>query len=255
MISLLIFLLAAIVLTCLIFKCPLAGWLPATVAVLVVAVGCGLVPGWLLSWLQGGYASSPSISWGKHNVIFLQAAGTEYVPDQGATAPGLLSYAGLVEAASLYRQCRESHGRCTLVVSGSDPVGNGVTEAAVYRNALTQIGVAITDILLEPESRNTWQSAQFARGIVAVLHPNRVLLVSSASHLPRSVLYFRHFGIDAMPVRADYLRAKLSVLPISYNFFITDLALREYVGIAKYHVYNTLWLNPPRFPVFAPSRR
>lgn len=94
---------------------------------------------------------------------------------------------------------------------------------------------------------NTWQNAQFARPILRQYGADRVLLVSSGIHLRRSLLYFAHFGIDPVPMRADYLRARLLPLPLAYNFTLTDFALHEYVGIARYYVYNALgWNSTPR---------
>ena len=35
----------------------------------------------------------------------------------------------------------------------------------------------------------------------------------------------------------------LSWLPLSYNFAMADLALHEYTGIVRYHVYNAMGWN------------
>ncbi len=74
------------------------------------------------------------------------------------------------------------------------------------------------------------------------------MLVSSGIHLRRGLIYFAHFGVGATPVRADYLRAVWSWLPLSYNFVLADLALHEYTGIARYHVYNAMGWNAARTP-------
>jgi uncharacterized SAM-binding protein YcdF (DUF218 family) len=232
-----------------------AGGLHVAMLVLVVVVGCGPVPNGLLSWLQSAYEANPPVNWGKRNAIIVLGTGVDGVPGDSAVDPGPFAYPRLVEAAVLYRQCRQAQVHCTLVVSGGDPGWHGATEAEVYRDVLTRLGVTTADILLEPESRSTWQNAQYVRGVVAVLNPDRVLVVSSGIHLRRSMLYFEHFGVDAMPMRAEYLRAKLSVLPRAYNFAMTDLALHEYAGLARYHVYNVLGLNPPPVRMRVPAAR
>jgi hypothetical protein len=33
---------------------------------------------------------------------------------------------------------------------------------------------------------------------------------------------------------------------MAYNFALTDFALHEWIGIARYHVYNALGWNPAR---------
>jgi uncharacterized SAM-binding protein YcdF (DUF218 family) len=93
---------------------------------------------------------------------------------------------------------------------------------------------------------NTWQNAQFTRPLLQRYNADRVLLVSSGIHLRRSMLYFSHFGINAIPVRGDYLRAIFSPLPRSYNFAVADFALNEYIGILRYYAYNMLGWNSVR---------
>jgi uncharacterized SAM-binding protein YcdF (DUF218 family) len=70
-----------------------------------------------------------------------------------------------------------------------------------------------------------------------------VVLVTSGLHLRRSILYFSHFGVHALPARADYVRAAMSPLPVTYNFLLMDLALHEYAGLVRYRVYEMLGWN------------
>ncbi|WP_196391458.1 YdcF family protein, partial [Ralstonia solanacearum] len=142
--------------------------------------------------------------------------------------------------------CRKTDADCKILVSGGDARHHGDPEAAVYRRALQAIGIDAADVLLEPNSMNTWQNAQFSRAALAAYAPERTVLVSSAIHLRRSLLYFTHFGMTPTPVRADDLQATPSPLPLAINFAMTDYALHEWIGIARYHVYNALGWNPAR---------
>jgi len=217
-------------------------WL--VVVTLLLALGCGPVPIWLLDRLQSAYAVKHPIQWNKRNAIVLLGAGTERVA--GAAEPITFAYARIVEAAGLYNDCRKVATECKIIVSGGDAMHNGLPEATVYRNYLFKLGIDATDILLESDSMNTWQNVQFTSMILERYGADRVVLVSSGIHLKRSALYFAHFGVFATPVRADYLRAVWSVLPLSYNFALTDFALHEYIGIARYHAYNFLSWNSAR---------
>lgn len=213
-------------------------------ATLFLTLGCGPIPEWLLCNLQSAYAVKHPIGWGKRNAIVLLGAGTEKVAS--AVEPGPFAYARIVETAELYNDCRKTAAECTIIVSGGDATHNGASEATIYRNSLLKLGVGATDLLLESDSMNTWQNAQFTSAILQRYDADRVALVSSGIHLRRSALYFSHFGVSATPVRADYLRARWSVLPLSYNFAVTDFALQEYIGIARYHAYNLLGWNSTR---------
>lgn len=213
---------------------------------MVVAIGCGPVPIWLLDSLQSAYATRPAVEWGKRNAIILLGAGTEKIPGANSVEPGFFASGRILAAVELYRACRNTNEDCKILVSGGDPRRHGVSEAKAYQETLLSLGVSSGDVLTESESMNTWQNAQFSLPLLRQFQADREVLVTSAFHLKRSVLYFAHFGMEPLPVRADYLPGALSVIPLSYNFTVTDFALLEYIGIARYHVYNALGWNAAR---------
>ncbi len=225
----------------------LAGGAGALAVLLFVLVGCGVLPRLLLQGLQAPYAVRPALDWAPHNAIVLLTGDSVYIP-RDKVEPGRSAYGRITEAALLYRDCRQARVSCKLLVSGGDPSHLGTTLAASYGRVLRQLGVPDGDLILEVRSNNTWQNAQFTRPLLARLEASRIWLVSSAWHLRRSVLYFDHFGIVATPVRADYLRGWIGVWPSASNVLFTDIALHEYLGIARYYLYNLLGRNPPRLP-------
>lgn len=212
--------------------------------VIVMAVGCGAVPAWLLDSLEKPFENEPDIHWGTRNAIVLLGAGTFRVGDR--VEPGVFSYPRIVEATQIYQACRKAGGDCKILVSGGDARHHGEPEAAVYRREIVALGVNGDDVLMEPKSMNTWQNAQFSRAALAEYAPEHTVLVSSAIHLRRSLLYFAHFGMAPIPVRADDLQATVSPLPLAYNFTLADYALHEWIGIARYYIYNALGWNPAR---------
>ncbi|MEO8986649.1 MAG: YdcF family protein [Rhodanobacter sp.] len=222
----------------------LAGAAVAALVLLSVLVGCGVLPRLLLQRLQAPYALRPALDWAPHNAIVLLTGDSIDVPgDQ--VEPSMSAYGRISEAAVLYHACRQAQVSCKLLVSGGDPAHMGTTLAVSYGHVLQELGVSTDDLILESRSDNTWQNAQFSRPLLAKLDLPRIWLVSSAWHLRRSVLYFDHFGIVATPVRADYLRARISLWPSASNMVLTDIALHEYLGIARYHEYNLLGRNAP----------
>ncbi len=206
-------------------------------------VGCGWLPNLLLTQLQSEFALDQPITWGQRNVIVLLGAGTVRVAESGQVEASLFAYGRIDKAAALYHACRQAQRQCRIEVSGGDARGLGQSEAAIYAANLRQLGVDDADLLLESRSMNTWQNAQFSGALLKVQDADRILLVSSGFHLRRGMLYFNHFGIRAMPVRADYLHGVASWMPLAYNFTMTDVALHEYAGIARYHGYNAMGWN------------
>jgi uncharacterized SAM-binding protein YcdF (DUF218 family) len=211
-------------------------------AVLFVLVGCGVIPLFLLKHWQAPYAMRPTIHWKSRNAIVLLGAGTVRTPN-GHIEPTLFGNGRIQQALVLYRECKANGNDCKVEVSGGDAWRTGKSEADVYAALLEKMGMPATDLLREPNSMNTWQNAQFSATLLGRYQPERVVLVSSATHLTRGSLYFAHFGIATTPVRADWLKARLAWWPSSWNFAVTDVVLHEYIGVWRYHFYNFMGWN------------
>lgn len=214
--------------------------------IVLVAVGCGPLPAWLLATLQADYAAPPTLTWGSRNAIVLLGAGTMKIPDAQAAEPEIFSYARLVTAARLYHDCRRTGASCQVIVSGGDPQKHGEPEALVYARVLSDLGVNLPDLVTEVNSLNTWQNAKFTAEMLRKKRVDRTVLVSSGIHLRRSQLYFAHFGVLVSALRADYLMPMFGIVPAAYNFTVCDFAIHEYIGLARYSIYNALGWNSTR---------
>ncbi len=205
-------------------------------------IGCGMAPRWLLGRLQGPYTAQPAPTWAPRNAIVLLTAGQVAVT-RTDVEPGLMGFSRIVQTAALYHDCRQAKVICTVLVSGGDPDEIGMPLAQVYAVRLEHMGVAAADLQLEARSRNTWQNAQFTQPMLRAMAPVRVYLVTSGLHLRRAMAYFARFDVHPLPVRADYLRATSRWLPSATNFHLTDLAVHEYIGMARFRVYDAMGWN------------
>ena len=233
----------------------LASGMAGLALLLFLAAACGPLPSLLLHNLQAPYAGTVG-GWASRNAIVLLGAGSTRVAPGAALEPPLLAYGRIVQAATLYHDCKASGQQCMLLVSGGDSQHHGMAEAAVYAPVLRRLGVPAQDLQLESRSMNTWQNAQFSRPLLQAYDPQKLVLVSSAIHLRRSMLYFTHFGLRPVPVHGDMVAAMLTAWPRSSNLALCDDALHEYLGVAQYHVYNALgWNAPPVLAPLVPSTR
>jgi uncharacterized SAM-binding protein YcdF (DUF218 family) len=214
-------------------------------AVLFVSIGCGPIPALFLTDLQSGYSANAVIHEARHTAIILLGNGTEQTTGAAGVAiePGPLAYGRIAKALEVYRACKQKNTGCTIVITGGDPLHHGAAEATVYGSLLQRLGVDPADLLLESRSLNTWQNAQYTAALLESHAADQVILVTSGYHLRRSVLYFGHFGIHGQPVRADWVSAQASVIPLSYNFLLTDMAIHEYVGVWRNYLYEALGWN------------
>ncbi len=108
------------------------------------------------------------------------------------------------------------------------------------------MGVPRSAMILEPTSLNTRENAVNVKKILQQQGIEEFLLVTSAIHMPRSLMIFRHLGMKPIPAPTDFLvttqslkmptpEAKLlSLLPDALELKNTTSALKEYVGILVY---------------------
>jgi uncharacterized SAM-binding protein YcdF (DUF218 family) len=101
-------------------------------------------------------------------------------------------------------------------------------------------GVPADKIVVTGEVGNT---ADEARAVAAVLHQrgwSKIILVTSAWHMPRAARMFRKAGVDFVPFPVDYQidpqspLTLLDFLPRADGLARTETALRELLGIVFY---------------------
>jgi uncharacterized SAM-binding protein YcdF (DUF218 family) len=130
-----------------------------------------------------------------------------------------------------------------IVFSGgsSNLISNDAREAD-YAGALFEgLGISKARIIMERRSRNTQENAEFSKLAVAPKNGERWLLVTSAFHMPRSVGLFRKAGFAVDPYPVDWrVGGGSDVLTFATiaadGLGRTDLALREWIGLAVYRV-------------------
>jgi uncharacterized SAM-binding protein YcdF (DUF218 family) len=85
-----------------------------------------------------------------------------------------------------------------LVMSGGG--AGAATEAAVMRDLAREAGVPETAVLLETESRNTFENAAYTARLLHAIGKPRIVLVSDRAHLPRAARLFRRAGLEVIGV-------------------------------------------------------
>jgi uncharacterized SAM-binding protein YcdF (DUF218 family) len=143
----------------------------------------------------------------------------------------------LDEALRLYRLQPKP-----IIVSGGhvNPFTENKDENKIARDFLIKWGVPAKDVLGEGNSRDTFESALEVRKLLVEKHYKRYLLVTSALHMPRSMLVFSRLAPEPVPAPGDFSIARFTITPFSFfpsesaagNFFLT---LHEYLGIANYN--------------------
>jgi uncharacterized SAM-binding protein YcdF (DUF218 family) len=125
------------------------------------------------------------------------------------------------------------------------------TPASEMAEVLLVMGVPEDAILLEELSLNTYENAVNSAAMLRELGISRVLLVTSAMHMPRSVALFERQGIAVIPAPTDFKVTQagweglfaaswqtylINLFPDVGNLNQTTAALKEYIGMFVYRL-------------------
>ena len=130
--------------------------------------------------------------------------------------------------------------------SGPEPV---MSEAAATAWLLAQLGLPADAIEMLPGTRHTREEAMAVRALMEEQGMERVVLVTSALHMPRAAASFEGAGIEVIPiptafeVDAQRERRLSRWLPSAANLAASTRAWHEYLGMAYYRSRG--WLSPP----------
>ncbi len=124
-----------------------------------------------------------------------------------------------------------------VIISGGLVFPENGVEAATSIRLLKACGVAEQDLIPDARSRNTAENAKYTKEICQQKGFRKIILVTSAYHMPRSVALFRREGVDVIPYPTDYLTNKNLVLdafaftPKAYDLQNTSIVMKEYLGL------------------------
>jgi uncharacterized SAM-binding protein YcdF (DUF218 family) len=214
----------------------LSGGISLSLAAMVWILSAAPTSGWLMGGLEKGWPI-PDDPRGDV-IIMLGGGGYDRAPDlSGRGAPNASSMERLVTAARLYRRLG-----VPILLSGGKVEPTDVPIARISKRFLIDLGVPPESILLEDQSRDTYENALFSKKLCTrhgLVHP---LMVTSGYHIRRAVFCFEQVGMRVTPVpcglttwpgQAYTLR---ELLPAAESMQATSAALHEWLGLLYYHL-------------------
>ena len=118
---------------------------------------------------------------------------------------------------------------------------DSLKEADYAAIVFTNLGISSDRVIIERQSRNTFENAEFSRKLVDPKPGERWLLVTSAFHMPRSMGIFRKLGFVVEPCPVDWhLEGRKSLTQFQSQAEVglgyTNLAVREWLGLVAYRL-------------------
>jgi uncharacterized SAM-binding protein YcdF (DUF218 family) len=151
----------------------------------------------------------------------------------------LLSQVRTSQGAAFYHQ----GSPCLVITSAGPPQPDPNDPACADRMAdfLVELGVPPEDIVAEGRSRTTYENAVESAKLLREKGITRVVLVTDAVHLPRSVACFRKQGLEVIPGGTYYeatgWRWKLDkFIPKAEALYSVHRVGHEWVGLLYYWV-------------------
>ena len=210
-----------------------AHWLLYVFA-LIYLLSIPAVSDFIIKPLEYAYPQ-PAVSELKDTQAIVILAGGSYdgVPDFDGT--GQNSESTTTRLAAGLRLHRVLH--LPMVLSGGRLFDDAVTEASTEYRFLRACGVEERYLIKEDRSRNTAENAKFVKPIYQQQEFNKVILVTSAFHMPRSVALFHREGMQVIPYPTDYRTDKtlrfnaFAFTPSADCVYHNSLAMKEYLGL------------------------
>ncbi len=171
--------------------------------------------------------------------IIVLGGGVDQLLTEAYEQPSL-NYAAerMTEAVVLARRYPEAK----LVFSGGSAVVNAsdksLSEADVAEKLFLDLGIEKSRIILEAQSRNTHENVLYTKALVKPNPQETWLLITSASHMPRSVGIFRKNNWQVIPYPTDYrviVGQRQPNLGFSEKLSIMDNAVKEWIGLVSYY--------------------
>lgn len=196
------------------------------------AVGLGLLAG-LHPFTR---ADAPA---GGRTALVVLGSGSTTVVDWNGNHFGVVdrsAAARVFEAARVYRLVQPA----VVISSGGLPHPERIEtpSADTMRTSLIQLGVPASRIVVETRSRTTHDEAVVIAPMLASLGVDHVVLVTSDTHMRRSLGAFRAAGVAATPAiaRSSYPIVSWSqwILPSDCGLDAASDIAHEYLGIAYY---------------------
>lgn len=174
---------------------------------------------------------SDSLNFSGNVNIYVLAAG--HSDDERLPSNGQVSGTGLARISEAVRLSGKIPS-AKIILSG--PGGKGdLNQAEVLRKTILMMGIDSSKIEMIKTGVNT--RAEAGEYMKRFGTEKRLILVTSALHMPRAVIWFRKYNLDPIPAPADYLIkhgsriSKYRWLPSSKYLQMMEASVHEYAGL------------------------
>lgn len=163
------------------------------------------------------------------DIKYIHVLGNGHNGDESQPLSSQISDGGLkrvLEGVLIHKQIEGSK----LIFTGYE--GNTNTPIAIMNARLAMaLGVKKEDIIINGNPKDTKEEAIFTKSI---LSDKAFILVTSATHMPRSMKLFKSLGLNPIPAPTNFYKDEITGFLDAPNveaFRESKIAMHEYIGI------------------------
>ena len=141
----------------------------------------------------------------------------------------------ILAGIDLYKNNKSSF---LILTRGKVPWSTGIPEGEYLKEFAIRFGIPEQNILLTSEAQNTDQEAKAVKNILSN-NKKKIILVTSAFHMPRAIKVFDTAGLQPTAFAVDFKVSAeritvMSFLPSAGSFQQTSFFVREMIGRVYY---------------------
>lgn len=126
-----------------------------------------------------------------------------------------------------------------IFTRGQMPWSDSPPEGELLKQKASELGIPPRQILLTSIVSNTAEEASAVKDLMAEYGLNKIILVTSSFHLPRTKLLFDQAGVETYPYPTDFKATSrditwLDFIPSADAFRNTSNGIREFIGRMYY---------------------
>ena len=207
------------------------------VAVLLILGISPIVP-WVAHSFERIYSKPESLNSNDFDVIAVLGGSIELRTKADEGYPQLSAYAErLTEGLALARQYPD---RKIVFLGGAGAAEHpDLNESTHVRLLIQKLNIPSQNIVFEGKSMNTTQNSEGLKS-VGYKEGSRLLLVTSAFHMPRSVMIFKGQGFKVVPYPVGFMEDdQLSLWPdlnLLGKFTKLNIVVKEFIGMMAYEL-------------------
>jgi uncharacterized SAM-binding protein YcdF (DUF218 family) len=140
--------------------------------------------------------------------------------------------------------------RVLVLSGGAGTYEGGPNEGELLKKKALALDVPDSAVIVTRRTANTEEEANAISQLVAWKHWRRVLIVTSAYHMPRAMLLSTDCLADLTPIPVAYetpdpglswpYKRPEYFIPQAHGLYVSERALREYMGILVYTVFHMI---------------